>query len=101
MTDQEKIYQVLASIPHGRLCSYGEVAKLAGLPGRARWVGRTLSQLPADTRLPWYRVVNAQGKISFTEGSEGYRRQLGHLQDEGSAELNGRILWRQCRWPQD
>jgi len=99
MSDAERVYQVLASIPAGRLCSYGEVARLVGLPGRARWIGRVLGQLPKDSTLPWYRVINSQGKISFPEGSAAYRRQLQHLIDEGSASLQGKIDWRQRRWP--
>jgi methylated-DNA-protein-cysteine methyltransferase-like protein len=98
MNDSQKIYQVLHSIPKGRLCSYGEVAKLAGLPGKARWVGKLLSQLPADSKLPWFRVINAQGKISFPPGSESYFCQLNHLIEEGSADHQGKILWRECRW---
>lgn len=99
MAEAERVYQVLATIPPGCLCSYGEVARLAGLPGRARWVGRLLSQLPGDSTLPWYRVINSQGKISFPSGSERYRRQLSHLVREGSASADGKIAWRQCRWP--
>ncbi|WP_372780304.1 MGMT family protein [Litorivivens sp.] len=93
----EAVYRVLASIPPGRLASYGQVAELAGLPKQARRVGRILSQLPRDTRLPWYRVVNASGKISFPAGSPGYERQLEHLIDEDSALPDGRLRWRECR----
>ncbi|MBB3046923.1 methylated-DNA-protein-cysteine methyltransferase-like protein [Litorivivens lipolytica] len=93
----EAIYRVVASIPPGQLASYGQVAELAGLPRQARRVGRVLSQLPADTRLPWFRVVNAAGKISFPVGSSGYQRQLNHLIDEGSAFADGRLRWRDCR----
>lgn len=93
----EAIYRVVASIPAGQLASYGQVAELAGLPGQARRVGRVLSQLPPDTRLPWFRVVNAAGKISFPKNSAGYQRQLNHLIDEGSALADGRLRWRDCR----
>jgi methylated-DNA-protein-cysteine methyltransferase-like protein len=99
MTPELQVYQVIAQIPSGRLCSYGAVAALAGLPGGARWVGRILSQLPADSRLPWFRVVNAKGKISFPEHSDGYTRQLARLVAEGSAEPGGQLHWRRCRWP--
>lgn len=99
MSDAQRVYTVLASIPAGRLCSYGEVARQAGLPGRARWVGRVLSQLPRSTTLPWYRILNSQGKISFTPGSESYFRQLHELIEEGSADRSGKIRWRECRWP--
>ncbi|HVT07590.1 MAG TPA: MGMT family protein [Polyangia bacterium] len=59
-----RIYEVVARIPRGRVATYGQVATLAGLPRRARLVGRALRVLPADSDLPWHRVVNAQGKIS-------------------------------------
>ena len=97
----ERIWQVVAAIPLGRVATYGQVAALAGLPGGARQVGRCLSQLPADTRLPWFRVVNAAGKISFPVGSDGYSRQLARLQDEGVVVLNGRIRLADFRWCSD
>ena len=99
MTEKQQVYQVINQIPAGRLCSYGTVAAMAGLPGRARWVGMLLSRLPDDSRLPWFRVVNGRGRISFAEGSESYRRQLDRLIEEGSADQAGQIFWRQCRWP--
>ncbi|MDX1505662.1 MAG: MGMT family protein [Spongiibacter sp.] len=95
----EPLYLVLGQIPHGRLCSYGQLATLAGYPGQARWVGRLLGKLPNDSRLPWHRVVNAQGKISFPVGSPAYHRQLSRLIAEGSADHNGKLLWRQRVWP--
>lgn len=99
-TAQHRLLLALSQIPKGRLCSYGELARQAGLPGRARWVGRQLSQLPQNTRLPWFRVVNARGKISFPMGSDAYRRQLSKLVEEGSATNAGQLHWRQCQWPE-
>ncbi len=96
-TPQEAVYRVVASIPHGQLASYGQVAVLAGLPKQVRRVGRILSQLPPDSKLPWYRVVSASGKISFPPDSPGYRRQLQYLLAEGSALPDGRLRWRDCR----
>lgn len=60
----QQLYTVLAAVPAGRVITYGQLAAQAGYPRRARWVGQMLNRLPADTTLPWYRVVNAQGKIS-------------------------------------
>jgi methylated-DNA-protein-cysteine methyltransferase-like protein len=59
-----RIYAVVRRIPRGRVASYGQVARLAGLPGRARQVGYAMHALPAGTRVPWHRVVNAQGAVS-------------------------------------
>ena len=57
------IYQVISQIPRGRVASYGDVAKMAGLPGYARYVGYLLKSVPIDTSLPWHRVVRSDGTI--------------------------------------
>lgn len=74
----ERIYAVVRRIPRGRVASYGQVARLAGLPGRARQVGYAMHALPSGTRVPWHRVVNAEGKVS--------RRRI------PGAELTQRVL---------
>ena len=78
-----RILAVVRRIPRGRGATYGQVATLAGLPRRARLVGRVLSELD-DERVPWQRVVNARGEISerMDPGVEqDVQRVL--LQDEG------------------
>ena len=95
-TLEERIWRVVAEIPFGNVASYGQVAELAGLPGGARRVGRCLSRLPAGTRLPWHRVVNASGGISLP-GDAGLRqREL--LSDEGVAFDGDRVKLSCCRW---
>lgn len=77
--DFDKFCFVLSQIPFGKVCSYGRVASLTGLAS-PRQTSRFLSLLPADSNLPWYRVVNAQGKLAdFANASK--QRQL--LQSEG------------------
>ena len=61
---RERVWQLVAAIPRGHVATYGQIATLAGSPQQSRLVGRILSRLPTDTRLPWYRVINAHGKIS-------------------------------------
>lgn len=80
---KEIIWQVVASIPYGRVASYGQVAQLAGLPGYARYVGTALKNLPSGTELPWHRVINAKGQISFPVDSEAYQRQKSRIEAEG------------------
>ncbi len=101
MTERDykaRFWLVVGQIPPGRVATYGQVAELAGLPRMARAVGRCLSQLPADSRLPWHRVINAQGRISFPPDSPGYRRQRECLEQEGIMFLNGRIRLRDYQW---
>ncbi|MCP4598808.1 MGMT family protein [Neptuniibacter sp.] len=95
---QEKIWQVVALIPEGNVATYGQIAELAGLPRMARAVGRTLSLLPKGTQLPWHRVINAKGQISFPVGSEAYECQKSRLEEEGITLLNGKINLKQHRW---
>jgi methylated-DNA-protein-cysteine methyltransferase-like protein len=74
-----RIYAVVARIPRGRVATYGQVALYAGLPGRARQVGRALRCLPEGARIPWHRVINARGEVSPRGGlglEEGFQRHL-------------------------
>ena len=67
---RERVWQIVAMIPRGHVASYGQIARLAGMPAHARFVGATLRNLPANTRLPWHRVVNAALRISQRGGGE-------------------------------
>jgi len=64
----QRIYSVVARIPRGRVATYGQVARLAGLAGHARLVGYALSALDEGSRIPWHRVINAKGRISSRAG---------------------------------
>ena len=61
----EAICAVVRRIPRGWVATYGQVATMAGMPRRARLVGRVLQRLDSKTNVPWHRVVNAQGEVSF------------------------------------
>jgi methylated-DNA-protein-cysteine methyltransferase-like protein len=94
----EIIWQVVNSIPKGKVATYGQVAAIAGYPQHARLVGNVLKKLPKDTSLPWHRVINAQGKISFPVDSEAYKRQRSLLEQEGIKFLNGKLSLKQYGW---
>jgi methylated-DNA-protein-cysteine methyltransferase-like protein len=85
------ILSVVESIPRGRVSTYGLVAERAGLPRRARLVGRVLSQLSAGTSVPWHRVVGAGGRIAFAAGSRANREQRARLAREGVPTSRGRV----------
>ncbi|MGE0442534.1 MAG: MGMT family protein [Gemmatimonadales bacterium] len=78
-----QIWAVVRRIPPGRVLNYGAVARLAGLPGRARQVGYAMYALPAGTAVPWHRVVNAQGGISRRARSASELTQRMLLEQEG------------------
>ncbi|ART83577.1 cysteine methyltransferase [Oceanisphaera profunda] len=79
---QTKILKLLALVPQGYVVSYGQLADLAGLPGRARLVGHTLRNLDVAA-LPWHRVVGADGRISLPKGSPAWLEQRQRLLAEG------------------
>ena len=94
----ERIWKTVGDIPPGRVMSYGQVADLAGLPRRARLVGYALRVAPTDLTVPWHRVINAKGMISFPEGTDSYHRQLERLSQEGVELIGGRIDLSRYGW---
>lgn len=85
------VWQVVQGIPRGHVLTYGEVARLAGMGRAARRVSQAMRRAPRGMSLPWHRVVNAQGKISLPEDSNGYREQKNRLQEEGVVFIEGKI----------
>lgn len=88
---KDAIYLALAQIPRGKVISYGELGRRAGLTNAGRFVGTTLKQLPPDTQLPWHRVVNSARRLSFAENSAPYLEQKQRLEEEGVRFTQGRI----------
>ena len=78
----EQIYKIGKRIPKGKVVTYGQLASLAGNPHAARAVGWALSNLPADSDLPWHRVINRNGRSSFPMESKR-RLQQALLENEG------------------
>lgn len=71
---------------------------MAGAPGYARVVGNVLKQLPSGTDLPWHRVINGRGQISFPEGSSRYNLQKLRLEQEGVTTSSGKIDLKAHQW---
>ncbi len=90
----QRIYAAIAAIPAGRVASYGAIAARAGLPGRARMVGRALRETPDGLELPWHRVLRADGRIGLPSGSAGFREQGRRLRAEGVEVREGRVPMR-------
>lgn len=99
----QDIYAVVRRIPAGRVATYGQVARLAGLPGHARMVGYALSALKDQLPIPWHRVVNAQGRISCRSesGTPDLVQRL-RLENEGvQFDRQGRIPLDRYLWQAD
>ena len=100
----QRVYATVALIPAGRLATYGQIAEVIGAYGCARQVGWALRRLPLPSAIPWHRVVNARGRISFSTGREGSDwMQAELLRAEGiPVDPEGRLPLPACRWrPED
>ncbi|QKZ06656.1 MGMT family protein [Pseudomonas eucalypticola] len=92
------LYLALGQVPPGKVVTYGQLADMAGLGRAARWVGRTLSQLPDGSQLPWHRVIGAGGRISLAAGTPGGEEQRARLRAEGVLFMNNRVDIRRHGW---
>ena len=91
---QERVWQIVHQIPKGRVATYGQIARLAGIPTHSRLIGRILSGLPGNSRLPWHRVINSQGRIT----NPAKDRQQSRLEKEGVTMINGRVSLKVYGW---
>jgi methylated-DNA-protein-cysteine methyltransferase related protein len=73
---RQRVLATVDDIPRGKVATYGDVAREAGLGRRARFVGRVLRELPSGTSLAWHRVVQAGGAIAIRAGWQEQRRRL-------------------------
>jgi methylated-DNA-protein-cysteine methyltransferase-like protein len=76
----QAIFAAVRRVPRGRVCTYGEVARIANASG-PRQVGYALHSLSGPSRLPWHRIVNARGAISL--GGSSAESQRARLLAEG------------------
>jgi methylated-DNA-protein-cysteine methyltransferase related protein len=94
------IYDVVRKIPAGKVLTYGQVAELAGLYGKARLAGYALFRVELESDIPWQRVVNAKGEISYSEarcGGDYLQKTL--LEQEGiEFKANNCIDLKKYRW---
>lgn len=101
MSTYDDIYAIARQIPWGRVATYGQVATLANLSGKARLVGYALYRVDLqNTDIPWHRIVNAKGEISHSSLRQGtdYLQRV-RLEREGvQFSPEGKIDLRQYRW---
>lgn len=97
----DRIYEVVKQIPQGLVATYGQVAELSNLAGKARVVGYALYRVDMKSLdIPWQRVVNAKGEVSLSPlrfGTDYLQRSL--LENEGIIfDGNGKIDLRKYLW---
>lgn len=90
----EIVYEIVSQIPYGKVLSYGEIARLAGLPRHSRSVGRAMRRAPTDRSLPCHRVVNSTGRTA-----PGWPDQRKRLEAEGvTFHPGGTVRMRLHHW---
>lgn len=94
---QQRIYQILAAIPYGKVTTYGDIARLAGSPRAARQVGGVLKRLPTGSKLPWHRVINRLGEISLM-GDDLDRQRCALLEEGIEVSPEGKVPLKLYRW---
>ena len=87
----QAIWGLVQQVPRGKVATYGEIAKLAGLLGQARLVGYALHNLPHGINIPWHRVINSKGRISLPKVSGQYESQKRLLEKEGVVFVRDKI----------
>ncbi len=98
----DRIWAVVKRIPRGRVATYGQIAALAGMPRHARQAGYALAALPENVKLPWHRVINAQGRVSlrlrhWDSGSDDLQKIL--LEAEGVIfGTGGKVDLKKFQW---
>ncbi|MGQ0562959.1 MAG: MGMT family protein [Gemmatimonadota bacterium] len=98
-TFQAAVYRVVSRCPRGKVVSYGGIAAMAGKPRAARAVGAALRELPADSRVPWWRVINSRGEVSLRDIGHGPAIQRKLLEREGVRfDRSDRVDWETYGW---
>jgi methylated-DNA-protein-cysteine methyltransferase related protein len=103
MNTYNSIYQIVRQIPKGKVATYGQVAELANLYGKARLVGYALYRVDLASDIPWHRVINAKGEVSYSTlryGVDDLQRSL--LEREGIMfSPEGKVNLREYLWKRD
>ncbi len=94
----QMVWDLVSQIPRGHVVTYGQVAAMLGFPRRSRHVGFALNQTPDGLELPWHRVINSRGSISFSPLSHQFLMQKTLLEAEGVELVNGRVDLKRFGW---
>jgi methylated-DNA-protein-cysteine methyltransferase-like protein len=95
----DDVYEIVKSIPPGKVATYGQIATMAGQPGKARIVGWALHSNPSPGVIPCHRIVNRFGELSGSFAFGGMEVQRKLLEQEGILFLeDGTIDMYKFQW---
>lgn len=95
---RERVYALLREIPHGKVVTYGELARAVGNPGAARAVGGALHRNPDPDGIPCFRVVDSAGRLAVRFAFGGIEEQKRRLEEDGIPVLGMRVDLRHYGW---
>jgi methylated-DNA-protein-cysteine methyltransferase-like protein len=92
----DPVYELVKTIPRGRVTTYGAVAKALRLRGGARAAGYAMAACPSGKGIPWHRVIGAGGRLLISEPHASLQRRL--LETEGIAINGKRVNMKEFTW---
>ncbi len=95
---RNKVYELLRTVPRGKVATYGQLARMAGRPNSARAVGGFMRTNPDAPRTPCHRVVGASGALTGYSAGQGIKTKKKMLIREGVKFKGGRIDFSQSLW---
>lgn len=95
---QQKVYDLVAHIPKGKVMTYGQVAAIIGSPGAARAVGMCMKHNPDTTVVPCHRVVASNGELTGYSAKGGVNTKYAKLKDEGVSFKDKVVDLVQSQW---
>jgi len=97
----ERLLIIIKQIPKGKVATYGQIATIAGIQN-PRLVGFALASQKSDKEVPWFRVINSKGEISFPEESDGFKIQYSLLKNDGIIfDAKNRVNLDKYRWSEE
>lgn len=95
----KQVIKNIQSIPAGKVATYKQIAELSGKPQGSRGVAWLLHSSSKAHKLPWHRVLNSKGTISFPKKTKGFRDQKKNLEKEGVVVSDdGRLDLKKFQW---
>ena len=89
--DNQALYELLCTIPRGKVITYATLAEMLGNRAWARAVGNALHKNPDGEKYPCYKVVNSKGELSRAYAFGGMAEQKRRLEADGIRVENGKV----------